>query len=136
MMEQANGLDPTMACHGAEFAGPLDLVVDIATFWMLKSAVEAPRTQFPANEAQIRHIFRDAPGHLADTPANRAILQGLADDARALLGTDRFGNQWFARLNADGTQTWVQSTRPADHVGSGLSKSKRRPPANPWGSAG
>lgn len=71
--------------------------------------VHRPRAKLPENEAQLRHIFRDAPGHVPDTPANRQLLQSVADDATATLGTDRFGNVWSARINSDGTQTWVQS---------------------------
>src|SRR4051812_26226805 len=68
-----------------------------------------PKVEFPQNEAQIKHIFRDSPGHLPDTPANRQLLQSVADDARATLGEDKFGNVWSARVNPDGTQTWVQT---------------------------
>ena len=91
-------------------------------------AGNAPRTQFPANESQLRHIFREAEGHIADTTANRALLQGVADDAGALLGADRFGNQWFARLNADGTQTWVQ-VRNGTIINGGVNQTPR--PFNP-----
>jgi len=62
----------------------------------------------PERPGQIQHIFRDAAGHVPDTAANRAILEGLANDTGAVLGADRFGNTWAAQLNADGTQTWVQ----------------------------
>ncbi len=65
--------------------------------------------RFPSKPGQIKHIFRDAPGHLADTPANRKLLQGVADDASTALGTDKFGNVWSARTLDDGTQVWVQS---------------------------
>ncbi len=72
------------------------------------SVVDVVKTRFPANVAQIRHIFRNAPGHVADTPTNRALLLEVANDASILLGPDAHGNQWFARLNANGSQTWVQ----------------------------
>ena len=36
-------------------------------------------------------------------------MQSVADDATATLGSDKFGNVWSARINPDGTQTWVQS---------------------------
>ena len=62
----------------------------------------------PPKPGQVQHIFRNAPGHLPDTPANRALLEGLANDTRAVLGPDRFGNTLAARLNPDGTQTWVR----------------------------
>jgi hypothetical protein len=64
---------------------------------------------FPQGNSQTQHIFRDAPGHLADTPANRSLLQGVANDSRTTLGTDRFGNTWSARSRSDGSQVWVQT---------------------------
>jgi hypothetical protein len=73
-----------------------------------RSAARGVGRSFPSGESQLRHIFRDAPGHLADTPANRALLQNIADDATTTLGTDRFGNVWSARTLEDGTQVWVQ----------------------------
>lgn len=63
---------------------------------------------FPQNAAQLRHVFRDAPGHIPDTIANRTLLQTLANDRAAILGVDQFGNTWAARVAADGTQVWVQ----------------------------
>jgi filamentous hemagglutinin len=63
-----------------------------------------------------------------DTPANRALLQGVGEDSGALLGADRFGNQWFARLNADGTQTWVQ-IRNGTIINGGMNQTPR--PFNP-----
>ena len=68
----------------------------------------APGVTLPGKPGQIQHIFRDAAGHLPDTPTNRSLLEGLANDTAAVLGPDRFGNTWAARLNLDGTQTWVQ----------------------------
>ncbi len=65
-------------------------------------------TRFPDGDSQTKHIFRDAPGHIADTPANRRLLQQVADDRNRTLGTDRFGNTWSARNQADGTQVWTQ----------------------------
>jgi hypothetical protein len=43
------------------------------------------------------HVFRDAPVHLSDSPANRKLLQGVADDPATTLGADKFGNTWSAR---------------------------------------
>ncbi len=65
--------------------------------------------RLPSKPGQVKHIFRDAPGHLADTPANRRLLQRVADDASTTLGMDKFGNVWSARALDDGTQVWVQS---------------------------
>lgn len=60
-------------------------------------------------EGRLGHIFRDAPGHLADTPANRKLLQGVADDPATTLSADKFGNTWSARTLDDGTQAWTQT---------------------------
>jgi filamentous hemagglutinin len=59
------------------------------------------------DEARARHIFRDAEGHISDTPINRRLLENIANDPSAVLGTDKYGTTWAARLNPDGTQTWV-----------------------------
>jgi hypothetical protein len=75
-------------------------------------------------EGRAKHIFREAPGHLPDTPANRRLLQALAADESARLGTDRFGNMWSARLNPDGTQLWVQ-VRHGEVINGGLNQVPR-----------
>jgi len=58
-------------------------------------------------ESCLGHIFRDAPGHLRDTVANRRLLQEVAEDVGTTLGTDKYGNIWSARLLPDGTQAWT-----------------------------
>ena len=75
-------------------------------------------------EGRLGHIFRDAPGHLPDTPANRKLLQGVADDPATTLGPDKFGNTWSARTLDDGTQVWVQ-TRNGDIINGGLNQTPR-----------
>ena len=62
---------------------------------------------FPADRSQTSHMFGNREGHLPDTPANRRLIEELANDESCKLGTDKFGNEWYARENADGTQTWV-----------------------------
>ena len=62
---------------------------------------------FPNDPSTIGHIFGDREGHLTDTPAHRAELLAVANDPACYLGEDKRGNHWFARLNEDGTQTWV-----------------------------
>lgn len=74
------------------------------------STADNPKTTtLPANEAQIRHIFRVSPkgGHLSDTPQNRQLLVDIANDQAALLGTDKHGNIWYGRKMPDGTQVWA-----------------------------
>lgn len=59
------------------------------------------------DESRAQHIFRDSEGHIGDTPANRQLLETIANDPSAMLGTDKYGTTWAAKLNPDGTQTWV-----------------------------
>ncbi|CAG2133597.1 beta strand repeat-containing protein [Cupriavidus plantarum] len=59
------------------------------------------------DESRAQHIFRDSEGHISDTPANRQLLETIANDPSAMLGTDKYGTTWAAKLNPDGTQTWV-----------------------------
>ena len=63
----------------------------------------------PDNQSQIKHIFRDATGHIPDTANNRQLLLSTSNDLDALLGTDRFGNVWSAKILSNGSQAWVQS---------------------------
>ncbi len=55
-----------------------------------------------------RHIFRNAPGHMEDTPENRAQLLALISDPAAFAGEDRYGTRWYARTLSDGRQLWAQ----------------------------
>jgi len=80
---------------------------------------------FPENDSQIRHIFRDAPGHLPDTPQNRQALIDLANDPSTTLGRDRFGNEWSAQIQNDGSQLWVQ-TRNGVIINGGSNSSPRQ----------
>ena len=52
-------------------------------------------------------MFGNREGHLPDTPSNRRLIQDLANDDSCRLGEDKWGNEWYARINADGSQTWV-----------------------------
>jgi hypothetical protein len=61
------------------------------------------------DENRARHIFRNADGHFAqDTAVNRQILIDAANRPGNFLGSDRFGNDWFAETRTDGTQIWVR----------------------------
>jgi hypothetical protein len=63
----------------------------------------------PIDEGRVSHIFRDADGHFReDTPANRQAIIEVASNPANFVGTDRFGNAWFAEARADGSQIWAQ----------------------------
>ncbi len=79
------------------------------------------------DETRLRHIFRDAVGHFQeDTPANRLALIEMANEESNFLGTDAFGNDWFAGVRADGTQLWTR-VRDGKITNGGINK----PPRNP-----
>lgn len=81
-----------------------------------------PKNVIP--ESRLGHIFRDAEGHLPDTPANRQLLTDVGNDPAATLGTDSFGNTWSARTLSDGTQVWVR-TRNGEIINGGLNQTPR-----------
>jgi filamentous hemagglutinin len=56
----------------------------------------------------VGHIFRNAPGHMEDTPENRRLLLDLIADEDAFVGADRYGTRWYARTLPDGRQLWAQ----------------------------
>jgi filamentous hemagglutinin len=70
---------------------------------------EKRAASFPTGHSQLGHIFRNAPGHLADTPANRQLLTDVASNSANRVGVDRFGNVWFSLTRADGTQVWASA---------------------------
>lgn len=67
------------------------------------------KIKFPDNDAQLKHIFRKARGHLEDTPENRKLLQDLANDARYHAGKYTHGNDWHFKTLEDGSQIWTSS---------------------------
>lgn len=64
--------------------------------------------QLPSNDAQLKHIFADRPGHLADTPYNRHLVAGVANDPANYIGNDKYGNSWYAKTMPDGSQIWAK----------------------------
>ncbi|MBK7727784.1 MAG: hypothetical protein IPJ33_04570 [Gammaproteobacteria bacterium] len=81
-----------------------------AGYWFRGLSAARGVASLPTKPGQLGHIFRNAPGHLADTPANRQLLTDVASNSANRLGADRFGNVWSSVTRADGTQVWV-STR-------------------------
>ncbi len=62
----------------------------------------------PTDKSQLSHIFGNRPGHLPDTPANRALLENLARDDSKYMGTDKYGNRWNVEITKEGAQNWVR----------------------------
>ncbi|MGH9473703.1 MAG: RHS repeat domain-containing protein, partial [Terriglobales bacterium] len=84
-----------------------------------EAAEAATGAVLPAEESQLGHIFREAEGHLPDTPENRALLENVANDPANSLGTAANGTSWSARTLPDGQQVWVQ-TRGGRIVNGGI----------------
>ena len=102
---------------------------------ILKKAIKGPKGKIDGNptapvrevrihDASSRHIFRDQPGHIPDTPENRRLLQDMTSNDANYLGTDRHGNQWYAQTQNDGTQVWT-SVRNGEIRNGGVNDSPR-----------
>lgn len=70
---------------------------------------EFKKNKIPDNDSTTGHIFRDAEGHIPDTPENRALLKEVANDPANFLGTDKYGNEWYTKIQSDGSQVWVET---------------------------
>ena len=69
--------------------------------------VNNERNELPENDAQLRHIFGDRPGHIVDTPKNRQLVLDIANSKQCYLGMDEYKVHWYALELEDGTQIWV-----------------------------
>ncbi len=83
------------------------------------------KIKLPTDESQLKHIFRNEPGHLSDTPTNRKLLQELANDISCHRGRDSRGNDWSTKVLEDGSQLWVSSRNGIIQNG-GINKPPRR----------
>lgn len=70
-------------------------------------AVDNLTNNFPINDSQVKHIFRPKEGHLSDTPENRKLIETVANDPANYKGNDKYGNEWYSRMESDGSQVWV-----------------------------
>lgn len=70
---------------------------------------DSKKNKIPDNDSTTGHIFRDAEGHIPDTPENRALLEDVANDPANFRRTDKYGNEWYTKIQSDGSQVWVES---------------------------
>ncbi|MFT9078668.1 hypothetical protein [Ethanoligenens sp.] len=80
--------------------------------------------KLPQNKSTLNHIFNDNSGHVIDTPGNRKALVDTANDPNNYLGKDKYGNNWYAKHQDDGTQIWVE-TRNGQIWDGGINNSLR-----------
>ena len=57
-----------------------------------ENAINNLQNKLPPNDSQLKHIFRNAEGHLTDTPENRKLILSVANDPACHLGTDKYKN--------------------------------------------
>ena len=47
----------------------------------------------PEKDAQMKHIFREAEGHLADTAFNRNLIERVVNNPKNYVGKDSYGTE-------------------------------------------
>ena len=70
-------------------------------------AQTVPKTTVKLDPKRTQHIFRNTEGHIKDTPANRQLLERIANNPKYRLGPDEHGNMYHGLTRLDGTQVWV-----------------------------
>ena len=89
----------------AQYYGEL---ISTARWWTESSERQDRGNRYPDSGIKTGEIFGDSEGKLKDTTENRQLLERLANSEDNYCGTDRYGNEWYAKTNADGSQTWVK----------------------------
>ena len=103
---EAGGALPSTLGLGKSGAGAALELDGVGANGAASEGLETTNNSLPSNSSQLSHIFRDDVGHLMDTPENQQALVNLTNNPANRLGTDRFGNQWFAQIQSDGSQLW------------------------------
>lgn len=72
-------------------------------------ATSSMGNRLPTGESQLRHLFRNAPGHLPYSEENVRRIERLIGDERNYVGTDaQHGNRWYSKTLPDGSQLWAK----------------------------
>jgi filamentous hemagglutinin len=67
------------------------------------------KPKWPGNDSQLKHIFSSRKGHVADTPANRKMVENTVMDRGNLVGKkQRGGSELFSKMQDDGSQIWAE----------------------------
>ena len=74
-----------------------------------KPKVEEAQVKLPEKDAQMKHIFREAEGHLADTSFNRNLIERVVNNPKNYVGKDSYGTDWYAQIQPDGSQVWARA---------------------------
>lgn len=90
----------------------------------VSSTEGAANAEIKIAEKNAGHIFRDAEGHLPDTAANRNLLTDVGSNKGNCLGTDKYGTEWYAKTQPDGTQVWAQ-VRNGEVTNGGLNQTPK-----------
>ena len=112
--EETNHLSKWAACICGEEALPQNHSIVIKRYGYVLAekgmgrAGGERKNKLHSNRSQLMHILRNDKGHLPDTPANRELIESVANDPQNYVGTDSRGHAWYAQTRSDGTQVWAE----------------------------
>ena len=112
--EETNHLSKWAACICGEEALPQNHSIVIKRYGYVLAekgmgrAGDERKNKLHSNRSQLMHILRNDKGHLPDTPANRELIESVANDPQNYVGTDSRGHAWYAQTRSDGTQVWAE----------------------------
>jgi hypothetical protein len=96
-----------MTMYNLEVAQDHTFVVGVG-MWVVHNCGDLTPGTFTDNTAS--HTFLDKLGHVAeDTPENRSLFENLTSQSKNFVGTDSFGNHWFAQTEDAGSQLWARA---------------------------
>ncbi len=77
---------------------------------LFKPPINVDQIKLPSNNpSRMGHIFRNDPGHVADTYENRKLLEKVANDKSNFSCIDVYDCTIHTKILEDGRQVWVES---------------------------